>query len=223
MRIIILIICLAISFSGFSQKKIIDRAISTDGRRIILYDDNTFRYETAPVPVTSGTNVSDTVEDLFNKPIGGKYQTSPYNKKVWNSSRTHFSVWFNAKKWKLNLLNKIPPEEVSFVFNETTCNVLTERTDVDLEEWIHKMKLFQKQRHPSMIIQSEEWRTVNGLNVYLIEWQNNDNRANFQCYSCFAKGNDEILQMHIAAPAKHFSDYADEVRRILSGIVLNEK
>ena len=221
MRFIILILFLPVF--GFAQKKEVGKAITTDGRKIILYDDGTFRYEVMPVQFKQGTQVQDTVEDLSQKPIGDKYQTSPYNKREWKSTRTKFSVWFDPKKWKLNLLNKVAPTEASFHLNDTEVTVYTERTDIDMETWIHNMKLFHKQNYPSLIIEKEEWRTVNAQVAYYIQWQSGDKRHKFQVYSIYAKGNAEILQMHAATPVSIVSEVQEHIMRLFTGLVLNEQ
>ena len=222
LKILVSAMLLVSGIVSIAQKKEIGKAITTDGRRILLYDDGTWKYELEPVPVTRGTAVPDTAEDLFNKPVGGQFQKSPYNKKEWKSNRTHFSIWFNPKKWKLNLLHNTPPAEVSFHFNETICQAITERLDIDMEVWIRDAKLFRKQNYPSMKIQQEEWRTVNGQNVYYIKWQTGDNRTNIQCYNYFAKGNTELIQVGISTPVSIASETEEEVLRLLNGLVLNE-
>ncbi|MBI5857092.1 MAG: hypothetical protein HZB42_05525 [Sphingobacteriales bacterium] len=216
---VLLIISCSVSYA---QKKEIGKAITAEGRRIILYDDGTWRYELDPVPFKRGTTIPDTSENLYNKPIGEQYQKSPYDKKEWHSNRTHFSVWFNPKKWKMDLINNTPPTEVSFHYIDNVCIVLSERLDVDMETWIHDTKLFRKQNFPSMRIQTEEWRTVNGLNVYYMKWETGDNRSNLQCYTYFAKSSTELIQMNVSAPAKYASDSEEEIFRILNGLVLNE-
>jgi len=222
MKLLFIFLAIMLASASFGQKKEIGKAITTDGRRIILFDDGSWKYELNPVPVGKGTAVPDTAEDLFNKPIGDKYQKSPYNKKEWRSNRTNFSVWFNPKKWKLNLMNNIPPTEASFHFIDNVCNILTERLDIDMETWIHNMKQFQKQNHPSLKIQVEEWRSVNGLNVYFIKWQTGDNRTNLQCYSYYSKSSTALVQMNVAAPASAAKDSEEEIFRLLNGLVLNE-
>jgi hypothetical protein len=223
MKLFWFLILLFSSSTLIAQKKEVGKAITVDGRRIILYNDGTWKYELEPVPVTRGTAIPDTAENLFNKPVGGQYQKSPYNKKEWHSNRTNFSIWFNPKKWKMNLLNIQPPIEVSFHFIDIVCNVLTERMDTDMETWLHTTKLYWKQNYPSLKIQSEEWRTVNGLNVFYIQWQTGDNRSNLQCYSYFAKGNTEVVQMTISGPVGVANSSEDEIFRILNGLVLNDQ
>lgn len=220
--LLILSMYLFLPFVLLAQKKEIGKAITTEGRRIILFDDGTWKYELEPVPVTDGTVISETAEDLFEKPVGDQYQKSPYNKKVWQSNRTKFSVWFNPKKWKLKLTHNEPPIEASFHYIDNVCLVLTERLDVDMEEWIHQSKLYRKQTYPSMKIQKEEWRTVNGLNVYYIMWQTGDNRGNLQCYSYFAKSSTELVQLQVSAPAAYARDSEQEIFRIMNGLVLND-
>jgi len=205
-----------------AQKKEIGKAITTDGRRIILYDDGTFKYEVTPVPFKQGTQVADTVEDLSRKPIGAKYEASPYNKKEWRSARTKFSVWYDPKKWKLNLLNKVPPTEASLHLNDTEVSIYTERVDIDMETWIQNMKLFHKQNYPSMLIQKEEWRTINGQVVYYMQWQTGDNRLKLQVYSIYAKGNAELLQINASTPLSTVSDVEEHITRLFTGLVLNE-
>ena len=221
MKILLLSFAIILSAVSFGQKKEVGKAITTEGRRIILYDDGTWRYDLEPVPVGKGTAVPDTAENLYNKRIGDKYQKSPYNKKEWRSNRTNFSVWFNPKKWKLNLMNLVPPTEVSFHLTDLTCNVLSEKLDIDIEEWIHRMKQYQKQNHPSLKIDVEEWRSVNGLNVYYIKWQTGD-RLNFQCYSYFTKSSTEIIQMNVSGPLSFARSSEEEIFRLLNGLVLNE-
>lgn len=221
MRILFFLFIVTLSSACFGQKKEIGKAITTEGRRIILYNDGTWRYELEPIPISRGTAVPDTAENLFNKPIGDKYQKSPYYKKEWQSNRTNFSVWFNPKKWKLNLINLVPPTEVSFHFTDITCTVLSEKVDIDIEVWIHKMKQFKKQNYPSLKIELEEWRSVNGLNVYYIKWQTGD-RLNFQCYSYFSKSSSEIIQMNVSGPLSFARSSEEEIFRLLNGLVLNE-
>lgn len=222
MRVFLILLLLISGIPSIAQKKEIGKAITTDGRRIILFDDGTWKYDLEPIPVESGTAVPDTAEDLYNKQVGGEYQTSPYNKKEWRSNRTKFSVWFNPKKWKMNLMNNTPPTEVSFHFIDIVCGVLTERLDVDMETWVHTTKLYRKQNFPSMKIQKEEWRTVNGLNVYFMEWETGDNRTNLKCYSYFTKSSTELLQMTVSGPPSVAIDRQEEIFRILNGLVLNK-
>jgi hypothetical protein len=221
-KIVLLLLFLLPGLVSVAQRKELGKAITTEGRRIILYDDGTWKFELEPVPVRRGTAVSDTAEDLFNKTVGGQYQKSPYNKKEWRSNRTHFSIWFNPKKWKMDLLNKVPPAEVSFHFNETICSAVTERLDTDMETWIQNSKLYWKQNYPSMRVRQEEWRTVNGQNVYYIKWQSGDNRTNLQCYNYFAKSDTELIQVGVSTPASIAAETEEEIFRILSGLVLNE-
>ncbi len=223
MKLLFILLFVFLSFISFGQKSEIGKAITTEGRRIFLYDDGTWKYELEPTPVTRGTIIPDTAENLFNKPVGGQYQKSPYNKKVWLSNRTHFSVWYNSKKWRMNLLHNIPPVEVSFHFIDNVCTILTERVDVDMETWIYETKLFRKQNSPSMKIMKEEWRTVNGLSVYFMQWQTGDNRSNLQCYTYFGKGSTELVQMTVSAPVSVVYDSEEEIFRLLNGLVLEKK
>jgi len=77
MRILFGIIFCFLSIVSFGQKKEIGKAITTEGRRIILYDDGSWKYELEPVPVMKGSSVPDTAEDLYSKPVGGAVPKKP--------------------------------------------------------------------------------------------------------------------------------------------------
>jgi hypothetical protein len=216
-----IVLLLFLPVIALAQKKEMGKAITTDGRRIVLFDDGTWKYEINPVAFERGTQVQDTVEDLFQKPVGETYRKSPYNKQEWRSNRTAFSVWFDPKKWKLNLVNLNQPAEASFHLNDASVTVLSERTDIDMEVWVHTAKRHIKQNHLSMVIQHEEWRTVNGQLAYYIKWRSG-NRMNFQCYSTFMKGNAEIIQMHAATPVSTTSEAEEHIMRLFTGLMLNE-
>jgi hypothetical protein len=221
-NLIILLILLSPASIGIAQVTEVGKAITTEGRRIILFSDGTWKYELEPVPVTRGTIIADTVESLYNKPIGGQFQKSPYNKKEWVSNRTNFSVWFDPKKWKMDLRHAPPGIEVRFHFIENICDILTENFDIDLETWVYRGKLLWKENYPSLKIQQEEWRTVNGLNVYYIKWQTGDNRSNVQCHTYYAKGNKELIQMHVYSSISAAYQADEEIFRLLNGMVLNK-
>lgn len=221
MRFVLLFLLLPLLAAA--QKKEVGKAITNDGRRIILYEDGTYRYEIQPVPTSPAKSPSDTVEDLSRKPIGDTYQKSPYNKKEWRSNRTHFSLWFDPKKWRMNLTNKSGFTEVSFHLADAFAEIYTERLDIDFEQWIHHMKLAHKEKHPAMEVQHEEWRTVNGQVMYFVKWHNRDNRTRVQLYSLYAKGNKELLQLHGAIPWEVASDVEENMMRLFTGVVLNEQ
>ena len=70
MKLLFVFLTVILASPSFGQKKEIGKAITTEGRRIILFDDGSWKYELNPVPVGKGTAVPDTAENLFNKPIG---------------------------------------------------------------------------------------------------------------------------------------------------------
>ena len=201
------------------QPKEIGKAVTMDGRRIILYENGTFRYEVAEMQLGVGTGVSpDTVQALFPSSAGGNFESSPYNKNEWRSTRTKFSVWYNPKKWKLSLANKRPPEEASWHMADTYCGVLTERLETDYETWIQGMKLRYKELDPQAKLVKEEWRTVNGSLVYHMVWRMNINRMKIQLYGYYAVGKGEIVQLVVQTPLSVVGDTEEEIYRILSGL-----
>jgi hypothetical protein len=215
----LLLVIVSLNSLWAQAPKEIGKAVTMDGRRILLYDNGTFRYELAEMKQGPGTKIStDTVASLFESKMGTLIQSSPYNKKEWRSSRTNFAFEYNPKKWKLNLRNKTAMEEASMMMADTYASFSTERVETDYETWMQSTKLRVKEMDPQGTLVKEEWRTVNGLPLYHMVWVLNVNRVKFKMYGYYAIGKGEIAGMQISTPLSVANDTEEEVYRALSGL-----
>lgn len=217
------ILSVFLTYAQSQLPKEIGRAITMDGRRIILYDNGTFRYEISEQKQSHGTAVSsDTVQSLFPSAVREAVQSSPYNKKEYSSTRTKFSVWYNPKKWKLVLNNQNPLEEASWHMADTYCNLITDRVEFDYETWIQRIKLSYKELDPQAKLVKEEWRTVNGNPLYHMVWAINFNRMKVTLYGYYLIGKGEIAQLVVQTPTSVAMDTQEEIYRLLSGLKTSE-
>lgn len=113
--------------------------------------------------------------------------------------------------------------EVILHLAETSCAITTERSEVDFEYWLHHVKVHYQQQDPDVQFSKEEWRTVNGIQLYHMAGIIHYGGSIQYFYGYYAKGKEELISLFAVAPRRVVADVEPHIARLLNGLILNHE
>jgi hypothetical protein len=149
------ILCLVAS-AAYAQKK----AVTENGEDVFLYDDGTWRYaqETADAPTEIATNPKS-------------FEKNPKSTFLLKSNNVKVGIWLDAKKWtfKKSTSNEDAEYEFQMKGSDLYGMLITEKIEIPLTTLRNIAVENGKAVAPDLRIVKEEYRTVNGLKVLLLQ------------------------------------------------------
>ena len=187
------------------------KGVTENGDEILLYNDNTWQYINQEIikEIEIATN-----EKVFVKGANAKFSVK--------SKTTPFSVWINPKKWKFT--NKTDNEASEFEFNlkneDLYGMMITERSEIPLESLGQVAYDNAKDVAPDVRIVNNEYRSVNGIKVLMMEMSGSTNGYKFTYVGYYFSNEKGSVQLVLYTGTNMRDEYYDEIELFLNGFVV---
>lgn len=205
-RIILLLFCLLSIIIVRAQQK----GVTERGEEIILYDNGTWKYENE--------------EDLVKTEI-------PTNPKAFikedhltfllKSSKINVGFWLNPKTWSFKKATDNPEAEYELQLKDGDlyAMVISEKVEIPLETL--KSIAIENGRAvaPDLKIVKEEYRTVNGLRVLLLQLNGSMQGIKFSYYGYYFSNPNGTVQFITYTSQNLLDSYKKDCELLLNGFV----
>lgn len=189
-------------------------AVTENGDKVILKPDGTWSY-------TEGEAEADKPIPL-NEVKFEKEETSTFLVK---SKKLNIGVWINPKLWSFEKSKE--GEASEFEFNRKGEDfyglLITEKTEIPLESLRIIAINNAREAAPDLKVTKEEYRTVNGVQVLMMQMKGTIQGIRFVYFSYYYTSAEGSLQFITYTSESMFSRYEGEMEKLLNGFVLTTK
>jgi hypothetical protein len=206
MRIrLIFIFCICTAEILFAQKK----AITENGEEVILYNDGTWKYE---------NEEGKTVEITFNPTSFSKGKKATF---LLKSTKNNLGFWLDPSKWsfKKALNNEHAEYELQYKEGDLYAMIISERVEIPLENLRGIAIENGKSVAPDLKIVKEEYRTVNGLKVLLLQMNGTLQGVKFSYYGYYYSNSEGTVQFITYTSQNLLEKHKSTCEELLNGIV----
>jgi len=202
----ILLMCLLLGLSTFSQIN----AVTDTGEVVLLFKDNTWKYV--------NDSINETKEISTNNFEFKKDENSTF---LVRSKKMSIGIWLNPKKWSFKKNNTNEAAEFSFTLkNEDLYGmVITEKTEIPLLNLKQIALDNAKEVAPDIKIDKEEFRTVNGKKILMMELGGTTQGIKFKYYAYYYSSKKGVVQLVTYCSLNLFEAYKKEMEKVLNGLV----
>ena len=210
-RLFLILGILTISATSKSQIK----ALTESGREVLLFDNGTWKYS------------QDSSNNSLNKIDSLTTNTHPFIKEssatfLVKSNIFNVGVFINPSKWTFSPHKdneKIPEYRFSMKSGEGYSMMITEKTQIDLEN-MRQIALInaQKAALDAKVI-SEEYRIVNGKKVLCLKMQGTIQGIKFIYFGYYYSNANGTIQLLCYTSQQFFDGLLKELESFLNGLV----
>ncbi|MGD1889756.1 MAG: hypothetical protein ACFB15_04015 [Cyclobacteriaceae bacterium] len=201
-----LIIFLLSAVNVFGQQK----AITDTGVEVILFDDNTWQYqnEEEDKPTEIPTNDKEFTKD----------EKATF---LLKSSKLNVGFWIDPKEWSFTKAKDNPDAEyeLSRKNEDLLAMILTEKIEIPLKTLktiaVDNAKAFA----PDATIIKEEYRTVNGLKVLMLQINGSMQGIKFSYYGYYFTSSNGTVQFITYTAQNLLDEYVEDCEKLLNGLV----
>ncbi|MEM9675033.1 MAG: hypothetical protein AAF992_20740 [Bacteroidota bacterium] len=201
-----LIIFLLSAVNVFGQQK----AITDTGVEVILFDDNTWQYqnEEEDKPTEIPTNDKEFTKD----------EKATF---LLKSSKLNVGFWIDPKEWSFTKAKDNPDAEyeLSRKNEDLLAMILTEKIEIPLKTLktiaVDNAKAFAL----DATIIKEEYRTVNGLKVLMLQINGSMQGIKFSYYGYYFTSSNGTVQFITYTAQNLLDEYVEDCEKLLNGLV----
>lgn len=205
-RIPLLLFCSLSILTVHAQQK----AVSETGEEIILFDDGTWQYQNddalkeSEIPTNSEVHLKDDRSTFLLK-----------------SNKMNVGFWLDPKKWTFKKAIDNPEAEYELHLKDEDLYgmVITEKVEVPLITLRSLAVENGKLVAPDLIIVKEEYRTVNGLQVLLLQLNGTMQGIKFSYYGYYFSSISGTVQFITYTSQNLLDGYVKECEKLLNGFV----
>jgi hypothetical protein len=194
---------------SYAQAQIIN-AVTSEGDEVILYTNGTWEYVTEPdeVPVEIRTSKAD-----FSKSESSTFLVK--------SKKIDVGVWINPKDWSFEKTEQEDAAEYTFQKKgeDVYAMLLTERTAIPLLTLRGIALENARGAAPDVRLVDEEYRTVNGLPVLMLQMTGTIQGIEFTYFGYYFSNEKGTVQFVTYTALNLFKDYKADMEEILNGLV----
>lgn len=204
-RITLILFCL-VSIVLHSQQK----AITETGDEVTLYEDGTWKYQ----------NESDSIKTEI--PINSKaFEKDNNSSFLLKSKKFNVGVWLNPKKWSFTKANNNDEAEYEFQLKgeDLYGMILTEKVEIPLETLKSIALDNGRDASPDLQVVKEEYRTINGLKVLLLQMNGTMKGIKFSYYGYYFSSTKGTAQFITYTSQNLLDSYKNECEILLNGLV----
>ncbi len=186
------------------------KAVTETGDEVILFDDGTWKYQNEKLiqPKEVKTNPKKFVKD----------EKSTF---LLKSNNLNVGFYLNPQKWsfKKGTSNEDAEYELQFKGEDLYGMIITEKIEIPLET-LKSVALENGQlAAPDIKVVKEEFRTVNGLKVLLLQMNGTIQGIKFSYYGYYYSNSKGTVQFIIYTSQNLLDSYMPEIEKLLNGLV----
>lgn len=180
------------------------------GDEVILYDNGTWKF--------IGEKTENTEEISTNETIYTKDEKSKF---LLKSSTLNVGVWLNPKKWKFTKAVNNDEGEYELILKgeDLYGTIITEKVQIPLEALKHIALENAQSVAPDTVISKQEYRTVNGLKVLMLELNGTMSGINFIYNGYYYSNENGTIQMILYTAKNLVKSYEKDIEILLNGFV----
>jgi hypothetical protein len=196
---------LAASSDVWSQKT----AVTDEGEIVILYQDGTWEFQEEIELLESPIDTNPT-------PFIKNAEASFLLKSKVNES----GFYLDTKKWSYAKGVNNPDAEYEFQLKggDLYAMAITERVSIPLTVLKNAALTNARSAAPNIHIINEEYRTVNGLNVLMLEMQGRLDGIDFTYYGYYTSSASGSTQWIVYTSTQLINEYPQEIESLLNGL-----
>ena len=193
-------------FLNFSQTN----AVTEYGDQVVLYDDGTWTY------------IDGQIEEDVEIPINPEQYVKDENSKfLLKSSTLNVGIWIDTKDWKFKkaLSNEDAEYELELKKEDLYGTVITEKVEIPLAT-LRNIALSNAQDvAPDTKINKQEYRTVNGIKVLMLEMSGTMSGIKFGYKGYYYSNENGTIQIILYTAENLMDSYKDSTEKLLNGFV----
>lgn len=186
-------------------------AVTEYGDQVVLYDDGTWKYTDEELNIE--TEIAENLNP-FVKPDKSNF--------LLKSNQFNVGIWLNSKNWKFTKAkdNEDAEYEVVLKGEDLYGTIITEKVEIPLEALREIALSNAKDVAPDTKIDFEEYRTVNGARVLMLEMSGTISGINFAYKGYYYSNENGTIQI-ILYTAKNLlkQEYSQQAEDFLNGFV----
>ncbi|MBI35709.1 MAG: hypothetical protein CMP67_10155 [Flavobacteriales bacterium] len=205
MKKIFLVVFLFTLITSKAQKL----AVTDTGQEVILYDDGTWKYK----------DKSDVEKEIPTN--SKKFKKNDKSTFLLKSNKFNVGFWLNTKKWSFKKAtnNEEAEYELQLKNGDLYGLMITEKTSIPLKTLKSIALENAKSVAPDITVVKEEYRTVNGSKVLLMQMNGTMQGIKVSYYGYYFSNNNGTLQFLTYTSQNLLSDYIDEIEDLLNGFI----
>lgn len=188
-----------------------ERAVTSTGEEVILFDDGTWKYMDVDLP---------TVDEITTNPRN--FTKAKESSFLLKSKKTKNGFWINPKKWDFRKGTDNPDAEYELQLKEGDLYgmIITEKVEIPLEALKNIALTNAKSVAPDVKVVKEEYRNVNGLKVLCMQLNGTTQGIKFSYFGYYYSDESGTLQFITYTAQSLIDEYRDTAESLLNGIVL---
>lgn len=203
-------LCLSLFFiSTITVISAQEKAVTETGAEVVLYADGTWSY------LDSETGAK---EIPVNKKAFKKSKNASF---LLKSSRVNLGFWLDPKKWSFKKAanNEDAEYELQLRDGDLYGMIITEKVEIPLEALKDIAIENGRAVAPDLKIVKEEYRTVNGAKVLLIQMNGTTQGIKFSYYGYYYSNSNGTIQFVTYTSQNLLDTYVNDCEELLNGIV----
>jgi hypothetical protein len=204
-KLTLMLLCLLTVNLTQAQQK----AVTETGEEVILFEDGTWQYQ----------NENDLLEKEIptNSKIFKKDKESTF---LLKSSKVNVGFYLNPQKWSFKKAtdNLEAEYELQLKGGDLYGMIITEKVEIPLESLKSIALENGKSAAPDLKIAEEEYRTVNGLKVLLLQMNGTMQGIKFSYYGYYFSSTNGTVQFITYTSQNLLDSYRPEIEKLLNGL-----
>lgn len=189
------------------------RAVTGEGDEVILYTNGTWEYVTMP---------EDEAVEIMTNPTPFSRETSASF--LVKSKKVNLGVWINPRVWSFEKGGDEDAAEYTFQKKgeDVYAMLITERTMIPLMTLRGIALENARSAAPDITLLSEEYRTVNGKQMLMLQMAGTIQGLEFIYYGYYYSDENGTVQFVAYCGRNLFDEYIKDMESILNGLVVTE-
>ena len=205
-KILFYIMLFSVSFSMSSQIK----AVTENGDEVVLYNDKTWKFINESIDEVKEIPINDV---LFKKDKKSTFLVK--------SNKISMGVLINPKKWsfKKNPINDEAEYQFQLKGGDLYGMMITEKIEIPVETIKNLALQNAREVAPDIKSVKEEYRTVNGKKILMMQMNGTMQGIKFTYYSYYYSNKNGVVQLVTYTSANLLDTYLEEIEKFLNGFV----
>lgn len=209
-KILSFAIAFILALPAMAQKK----AVTENGEEVILYTDGTWKY------------INDSAREEKEIPVNPKaFTKGNASTFLLKSSKFNVGVWIDPKKWSFKKAENNDAAEYEFELKgkDLYGMMINELVEIPLES-LKKIAIENaREAAPDIQLIKEEYRTVNGQKVLMLQLNGSAEGIKFSYYGYYYSNENGTMQMVLYTSQNLLKNYLTEIESHLNGFVVLDK
>lgn len=185
-------------------------AITEAGDAVVLYKDGTWKYLNNSIKENSEISVND---KEFTKDKQSTFLVK--------SNKLNIGIWINPKSWSFTKGKDNDAYEFQFQKkgDDLYAMLIAEKVQISIETLKGIAIENAKDVSPDIKVVKEEYRTVNGIQVFMMQMSGSIKGMRFTYYGYYYSNSNGTIQLMTYTGENLFTDYLIDIELFLNGFV----